>query len=369
MAYYPKYQITDGLLSTIAEIEVLRTQISSSYILPEREIEMRYRATVEEVHSSTAIEGNRLNIKQVEKVLADGTPLTRHQYAEIEVRNYKRALEFVDKRKLTGKPITLEDVLTIHSIITDSLLSDDRTGKLRTVGVDIINQDNVKLYDAPEVSILNSEIAELLSWLSVNSNIHPVIAAAVLHYQFVSIHPFVDGNGRTTRALTHLYLGLHRYDFRGALVLDSYYLADKQAYYKALHEVQGINYDHAVAAELNSWIVYFVDGFLSSAKILSIEVMILSNVVDGDKPPKRIKSDDVDLLSYAKQFGSISLAEAGDILPGVPRRTLQRKLKALVDDGYLVASGNTRNTSYAWGESRRTRHGPEKFGSSSVPSK
>jgi Fic family protein len=348
MAYRPKYQITDELLSTITEIEALRTQISSSYILPEREIEMRYRATVEEVYSSTAIEGNQLNIKQVEKVLANGTPLTRHQYAEIEVRNYKRALEFVDKRKLTGKPIAPKDILAIHSIITDNLLSDDKVGKLRTVGVDIVNQDDVKLYDAPEASMVESEITELLSWLNASDNVHPTIAAAVLHYQFASIHPFVDGNGRTTRALTHLYLGLRKYDFRGALVLDSYYLADKQAYYNALHEVQGTNYDHAVTAALNPWVVYFVGGFLSSAKILSVEVTILSNVIGGNKLTKRIKPEDADLLGYAKQFGSISLAEAEGILPRVSRRTLQRKLKTLVDDGYLVVSGNTRNTSYAW---------------------
>ncbi|HSW99917.1 MAG TPA: Fic family protein [Patescibacteria group bacterium] len=353
MPYIPKYRITDELLSTIAEIEVLRTQISSSYILPEREIEMRYRATVEEVHSSTAIEGNRLNIKQVEKVLANGTPLTRHQYAELEVRNYKRALEFVDKRKLTGKPIELNDILTIHSIITDSLLSADRIGKLRAVDVDIINQDDIKLYDAPEASMVEPEIMELLSWLNASDSIHPVIAAAALHYQFVSIHPFVDGNGRTTRALTHLYLGLRKYDFRGALVLDSYYLADKQAYYNALHEVQGATYNQAVAASLDPWVTYFAEGFLSSAKVLSVEVTILSNVVGGNKPPKRINSEDVDLLSYAKQFGSISLAETEDILPSVPRRTLQRKLRALVDDGYLTISGNTRNTTYAWNENRQ----------------
>jgi len=326
----------------------LRAQISSSYILPEREIEMRYRATVEEVHSSTAIEGNQLNIKQVEKVLANGTPLTRHQYAEIEVRNYKRALEFVDKRKLTGEPITLKDILTVHRIIMSGLLSDEKVGNLRTVGVDIVNQDDTKLYVAPKASILDSEITGLLNWLNASDDIHPVIAAAVLHYQFVSIHPFTDGNGRTTRALTHLYLGLHKYDFRGALVLDSYYLADKPAYYSALHEVQGAIYDHAVIAGLDPWIAYFTEGFLSSVKVLSIEVTMLSSVMGGSKVPKRVNSEDADLLSYAKQFGSISLAEAEDILPSVSRRTLQRKLKMLVDDGYLVVSGNTRNTSYVW---------------------
>ena len=354
MEYLPKYQITDTLLKNIAEIESLRAQISSSYILPEREIEMRYRATVEEAHSSTAIEGNPLNLKQVEKVLADGTILTRHQYAEIEVRNYKKALDIVDKRKLTGKPITLDDILTIHAIITDGLLPEHKVGKLRSVGVDIINQDDVMLYNAPKPEVLKDELAKLLDWLTISQAIHPVIAAAILHYQFVSIHPFADGNGRTTRALTHLYLGLRQYDFRGALVLDSYYLADKQDYYGALHKVQGETYDYAATARLDSWIDYFTKGFLSSTKILSVEVTILSSVVSDDgKLLKRIDSEDADLLNYAKQFGSVNLAEAESILPNVPRRTLQRKLKNLVDKGYFTVSGNTRNTSYVWNVSNR----------------
>lgn len=351
MNYRPKYQITDELLSAIAEIEALHTQVSSSYILPQREIEMRYRATVEETHSSTAIEGNPLNIKQVEKVLANGTTLTRHQYAEIEVRNYKKALDFVDKRKLTGEPIILKDILTIHGIIMDGLLAKDKVGKLRTVGVDIVDQDDITLYTAPDSSIVDQEITKLLGWLDSSNSIHPVIAAAVLHYQFVSIHPFTDGNGRTTRALTHLYLGLCKYDFRGALVLDSYYLADKQAYYNALHKVQGAIYGHAASATLDLWITYFTEGFLSSAKVLSVEVTILSSVLGDNKPKRRINSEDADLLSYAKQFGFISLADAEDILPSVPRRTLQRKLKGLVDDGYLIMSGSTRNTKYMWNTS------------------
>ncbi len=348
MAYSPKYRITDALLSNIAEIESLRAQISSSYILPERELEMRYRATVEEAHSSTAIEGNPLNLKQVERVLADGTVLTRHRYAEIEVRNYKKALDFVDKRKLASKSIKLDDIRTIHGIITDGLLPEDRVGKLRTVGVDVVNQDDVTLYNAPEAAVLEQELAKLLDWLNASQAIHPVIAAAILHYQFVSIHPFADGNGRTTRALTHLYLGLRQYDFRGALVLDSYYLADKQAYYGALHKVQGETYDYATTAALDSWVAYFAEGFLSSTKVLLVEVTILSSVVGGDKPLKRIDPEDADLLNYARQFGSVTLAEAEGILPSVPRRTLQRKLKNLVDKGYLTVSGNTRSTSYAW---------------------
>ncbi len=348
MAYHPKYQITDVLLATITEIELLRSQVAHSRILPEREIELRHRANVEATHSSTAIEGNPLNLKQVEKVLADGKILTRHQYAEIEVRNYKKALDYIDKRKVSGKPIELKDILTIHELIMEGLLPPEKTGVLRTVGVDIIDQDDTVLYKGPKTAILEEEITALLEWLKESENVHPAIAAAILHFQFVSIHPFSDGNGRTTRVLTQLYLGLHDYDFRGTLVLDSYYYTDKREYYSALHTVQGDTYQTAATAVLDPWISYFVDGFLSSAKVLSVEVMILSSVIVGDKPVKRINPEDADLLSYAKQFGSISLAEAKSVLPKVPRRTLQRKLKKLVDNGYLTVSGSTRSTMYLW---------------------
>lgn len=348
MAHHPKYQITDELLKTIAEIESLRSQVAHSRILPEREIELRHRATVEATHSSTAIEGNPLNLKQVEKVLADGTVLTRHQYAEIEVRNYKKALDHIDKRKTSGKPIELKDILTIHELIMEGLLPPEKTGVLRSVGVDIIDQDDTVLYKGPGTTILKEEITALLEWLKASENVHPIIAAAILHFQFVSIHPFSDGNGRTTRVLTQLYLGLRDYDFRGTLVLDSYYYTDRREYYSALHTVQGENYQSAAVAVLDSWITYFTQGFLSAAKVLSVEVMILSSVIASNKPVKRINPEDADLLSYAKQFGSISLAEAESVLPNVPRRTLQRKLKTLVDNGYLTVSGSTRSTVYVW---------------------
>ena len=348
MSYHPTYQITDELLKTIAEIESLRSQVAHSRILPEREIELRHRATVEATHSSTAIEGNPLNLKQVEKVLADGTVLTRHQYAEIEVRNYKKALDHIDKRKTSGKPIELADILMIHKLIMEGLLPPEKTGVLRNVGVDIIDQDDTVLYKGPETAILKEEITALLEWLGSSENVHPIIAAAILHFQFVSIHPFPDGNGRTTRVLTQLYLGLRDYDFRGTLVLDSYYYTYKREYYAALHAVQGESYQSAAVAVLDSWITYFTQGFLSAAKVLSVEVTILSSVIAGDKPIKRINAEDADLLSYAKQFGSISLAEAESVLPNVPRRTLQRKLKKLVDNGYLTVSGSTRSTVYVW---------------------
>jgi len=80
--YQQVYTITDQLLAVIAEIERHRAKVQASVILPEREIELRYRATVEATHSSTSIEGNPLSRKQVEAVISSKERLTRNQYAQ-----------------------------------------------------------------------------------------------------------------------------------------------------------------------------------------------------------------------------------------------------------------------------------------------
>ena len=167
----------------------------------------------------------------------------------------------------------------------------------------------------------------------------------MLHYQFVSIHPFSDGNGRTARLLVMLYLGTKDYDFSGSLVLDTYYAQERGEYYAALHTCQGNIYHEG--QDLTSWLTYFVSGFLSSAKVLWAEVAILA-AFEPLLEQKRIDREETDMLVYAVQFGSISLSEAEKILPGRSRRTLQRQLKALSDSGYLVKKGAARDTRYYW---------------------
>lgn len=343
--YKPIYTISNELLQKIADIEGYRTRVDSSYILPEREIEMRYRATVEASHSSTSIEGNPLNLKQVEKVLASNTRLTRRQYAELEVRNYKQALDEAAKWSLRKQSLSLQGILSIHGIVVRQLSPQEKVGNLRKNPVYIEDQDERLRYTGPAPEIVKHEIDELLDWVQASESIHPVIAAAILHFHFVSIHPFADSNGRTTRILTNLYLSLRDYDFKGSLVLDTYYLVEKQAYYNAL-DISS-SYIGRKYANLDSWLDYFVDGFLSAAKILSAEVTILSSLTSSTQKIK-LPQAEVDLLSYAQQFGQITLTEAESMVTNVSKRTIQRKLMKLVEDGYLIVKGSARNTKYVW---------------------
>ena len=344
--YQPKYTITDEILARISQIEGLLSLTRTYKILPEREAFIRKRATVESTHSSTSIEGNPLNFKQVEGVLSSNRHLTKEQYAEIEVRNYKKSLDWISKRKQDKTPLCLEDILTLHGIITDSLLDNARSGKLRRYPVYIVNQDGETVYDGPDARVVKPELQSFFSWLnSPGNNTHPIIVAGILHFMLASIHPFADGNGRTARAAVSLYTALTDYDFRESLVLDSYYAVDRHAYYQALKDVQGGNYENAKQADLTSWLDYFTEGFLSSAEVLSIELQALS-IVHGNINPKRLSREESDILSYASQFGSINLVEAQEIVPELSRRTIQRKLSKLVSDGYLVVQGDGPATQY-----------------------
>jgi len=345
--FEPKYTITDELLTTIAKIESLNTCVAQARILPERAIELHYRATVEKTHSSTSIEGNPLTLKQVDFVLqGKDLALTRRKYAEIEVRNYKKALDFIDRRKLTGAPLQCEDILRLHELAMKDLLPDRKVGSFRTGAVYIVDPDEKLKYTGPAARSVRKKIEELLGWIeAANETVHPCVVSAILHYQFVSIHPFADGNGRAARLATMLYLGICGYDFNGAIVLDSYYAQERSEYYAALHNCQGEKYREG--QDLTPWISYFASGFLSSAKVLWAEITVLS-ALEPLLERKRINRDEADLLSYAKQFGSVSLSEAEEILPHLSRRTLQRKLKELTDNGYLAPDGAGRSTSYKW---------------------
>lgn len=346
MSYIPQYTINDKIRSNLQEIEKLKDQIRGSHILPEAEASIHLRASVESVHSSTSIEGNPLNANEVRAVIMSDKILTKEEYAEIEVQNYKNALDFIEKRRYGGKDITMEDILELHRIITDRLLSKSRCGKIRQNPVYIENASHEILYTALSPDKVKPALEELVAWVKANQfSIHPVIIAAIIHFRIAAIHPFADGNGRTARALTSLYLALNQYDCDGSLVLDSYYASDRKAYYAILQLQNGKNYAFSVKSNLTPWLEYFTEGFLSSLHVLAAEIKIINLALPTNKV-SGLSREDQDILSYVSKFGSISISEAESIIPEVSRRSIQRRLRSLVDDGYLEMTGETHDAKY-----------------------
>lgn len=163
---------------------------------------------VELTYTSNAIEGNTLTRREtalvVEKGLTvGGKSLTEH----LEATNHAHALDWV-KEQVKRKPtdLTEKDILRIHDIILKGL-DDANAGHYRSVPVRI-SGSTVVLPNSRKVPDLMQEFA---AWLKHSKNLHPVEFAAEAHYRLVTIHPFVDGNGRTARLLMNMILLMNGY--------------------------------------------------------------------------------------------------------------------------------------------------------------
>ncbi|MEK7458298.1 MAG: Fic family protein, partial [Patescibacteria group bacterium] len=332
--------------STVAEIERLRTLVSRASILPELEIQLRFRATVEAVHSSTSIEGNPLNKQQVQKVL-HGEVVTAPDYAIQEVLNYKKALDWLNSREQSDEPIKVDDILHVHSILMDKLLPEEKTGHFRPGDVYIVdeirNEETVR-YTGPKAEDVPKLVSSLIQWISlqVKSSLHPILLAGLVHYLFVSIHPFSDGNGRTTRLLTYYFLKTWGYDFRGTLSLDTYYMQHQKQYYEALS--RGNIFDDRMQADITPFLDFFTQGFLETANHLSQYIKV-GKIINEEQKPLRLSQEELIILDYAYQFGSVTVKEAVEIL-SIPKRTTQRRLIRLVEKDVLMMKGEGPATQY-----------------------
>ncbi len=130
----------------------------------------------------------------------------------------------------------------------------------------IANKLRGTVYHPPDYSEVPDLIQNLIKWINSESDLHPVIIAGIAHYEFVRIHPFVDGNGRTARALATLILYIKEFDIKRYFVLDEFYDADRDAYEQALRTADATR-------NLTEWLDYFVEGVLIS--ILNVKEIVL----------------------------------------------------------------------------------------------
>lgn len=301
---------------------------------------MRFRATVESVHSSTSIEGNPLSEQEVQKVL-QGTVISAPDYAIQEVLNYKNAINWLNKRANSRSVLSEKEILTLHGLVMKNLLPAEKIGSYRPGDmyvVDKINTTETLQYIGPDAKDLKKLVASFFEWTTIqkeSGTLHPVLLAGLIHFIFVSIHPFSDGNGRTTRLLTFQYLKTANYHFNDSLSLDAFYLQNRKKYYEALS--RGKTFEDRMFADVTPFLDFFVEGFLVSVRNITTYVQ-LGKVVDHSEKPLRLNQDELQIIDFAYQFKSISLDEA-ITATGATRRTTQRRLRKLVERGVLRTEG------------------------------
>ncbi|NBV06771.1 MAG: Fic family protein [Proteobacteria bacterium] len=187
---------------------------------------------IELTYTSNAIEGNTLSRAETALVVEKGLTIGGKSITEhLEATNHDAALDFV-KEQIKRKPSDLRerDILKIHEIILDRI-DKENAGIYRRVPVRISGSAIV----LPNPRKVQTLMDDFISWIENETKMHAVELAAEAHYRFVTIHPFIDGNGRTARLLMNMILMMHGYP--PAIIRKN----DRLAYIKSLEKPQLIN--------------------------------------------------------------------------------------------------------------------------------
>lgn len=325
--FIPTYRITDQILAWLSEIAQIKAMVDHAKLLPAREAMLRRTTTIKMTHSSTSIEGNTLEEYQVLQ-LADGKRVQAQSKDIREIQNYLNALGLIDTLSYKSS-CTRDDILAIHARVIEGLVDTEKTGALRSGPVYVVNRQSTGsehvVYTPPAWQSVPRLLDDLIEWCNQSPTIHPIIRAGILHYQFETVHPFTDGNGRVGRLLTLLHLYQSAWNFRKVLVLEEYYNDNRKNYYQALQT--GSTYKKRDGADITPWLVYFIKGFWEEA--LRVKEQILSlQVGAGDSTARRLTTDELRMIDFLVTMGKITSADVVDILK-VPKRTAQAKLKKL----------------------------------------
>lgn len=337
-----KYVVTPKILSNLAEIIEIKAVVERSRVLPLNEAQLRRQAILRMAHTSTSIEGNRLAQFEVGKVI-EGQTVRAPQKDILEVENYYKALKFMDELSRSKHGLTVAEILNMQKTVIKGLVDDSKTGHFRPASIYVLHdlgdgREEV-LYKGPPAKQVPKMINDLLKWLSISKKegIHPIIQAALFHVQFVTAHPFTDGNGRTVRLLTQLLLYRNNWDFRKILVLEDYYNRDRMSYINHIHEVVG--YKYKPGKDLTPWLEYFTTGFLIEARKAMEQIQSIGfGKVSKKSEQIFLDHDEIQIMDFLTTTGRITTDDVLEILK-VAKRTAQLKLKKLTDNGLLRQHG------------------------------
>jgi len=343
--FRPKFKITNKINKCLLEIERARGFLDAANLKDDWIQSMQSEALIIESHYSTHIEGTELTLSQAQKILKGRAVKGIKQDDRQELLNYKAAMDFVSKYLGVKEEITEDLIKQIHAILVKDVRGGTlEPGKYRKVQNYIINSSTREvIYTPPPYTKIPKLMSEFVGWLNRKSEISPVLVAGIGQFQFVDIHPFLDGNGRTARVLCSLILYQNGYDFKRLFSLSEYYDLNRNRYYDAIQSVREQNDD------MTQWLEYFTEGLMKQLKEVKQkgEKAIKKDIISQNAEQFRLNDRQQKILNYFLDVNSASVDEIKQEFDFV-RRTIQRDLSKLVELGLLkvVSKSTTDPTKY-----------------------
>jgi len=344
--FKPIFTITNRITARLTHIERARGFLEAATLSEAWVREMGRRALILEAHHTTHIEGTRLTLEQAERLL-EGNPVPEADPDDVrELLNYRNASEFVSEYLEDGGPITEGLVREIHKRLVEGVRGGAAApGEYRKIQNYVVNSvTGETVYTPPPAHDVPIMMAELVDWLNREQEVHPVLVSGISQFQFVHIHPFLDGNGRTSRLLSTLCLYRAGYDFKRLFTISEYYDRNRPAFCRAIQSVRESGMD------MTGWLEYFVEGLTTQlAEVRDRgEQAIRRDVLVKEH---RLSDRQAKALGYILEHGSLTIQDFEGLCPDVNRRSLQRDLKVMVAMGLLISEGATNKLVYRMKES------------------
>jgi Fic family protein len=309
--------------------------------------ELRKIATVQSIGSSTRIEGSTLSDADVAKFLK-GVKITRFaSREEEEVSGYHEALTIILENH-GDIPFRESSILNLHAILLKPVRKDERhrggyKSLSNSVNANYPDGSTRVIFATTPPHLVPKAMEELVDWTQAEfrkKEIHPLLVISLFVYEFLSIHPFQDGNGRLSRLLTTLLLLKSGYGFIQYISFEHQIENRKSAYYRALMDCQKRR-KAGKAEDISVWVLFFLDCLLELA--LKLEKKSGDLKASGGYLNDRRKR----ILEHIRTDAPVRLSDLAERFPDLSPNTIKKDLQSMVREGFLAKEGKNKGTLYS----------------------
>ncbi len=349
MSFAPAFTITPKVANALMRIEGARQAVEHLPITPALLATLRESARLYSTHYSTMIEGNRLTQEQVSRVIEKQEHFPGRERDEKEVLGYFAALEKAEALAEASRPVTENHIQLLHALVMAGGSAKVKPSPYRD-GQNVIRDSRSRaiVYLPPEAKDVPALMKDLVAWIgtSERDKLPCPIRAGIAHYQFATIHPYYDGNGRTARLLTGLILHLGSFGLKGLYSLEEYYARNLGAYYEALTVGPSHNYYMGRAtADITKWVEYFCDGMAESFE--TVRTRAEESAGTGAKDASHLmRGLDPRQRKALTLFHRSDTITSHDIekLFGLSQRMARNLLTAWVETGFVTVADTARKS-------------------------
>jgi Fic family protein len=339
-AWQPRWSYNDRIVQALTEIARASAAVEQHAWSPVVEEEIRFRARLRSTHYSTRIEGNRLTLAEAEQVIRGRRVQFAGRQRDVkEVDHYWHALIQVEEWARARSPLSEEMIRKLHAIVERGPRR--RPSSYRTEQNVIRDSASGRIvYLPPEAGDVPALMAELVEWVrqAEMAEVPTAIIAGLALYQFVTIHPFMDGNGRTARLLATLILHRGGLGLRGFYSLEEYHARDIETYYDQLSTHEHHNYyEGREHVDLTPWVEYFTGAVARVFSIAGDEAIraLQRRIPEEPDPVRELDARARRVLALFANADSITTADVQKILP-LSERAVRNHLALWVKAGFLT---------------------------------